>query len=238
MEWLFSIQDVLTSSLSSLVLEYRDCIPTPSLKTSIVIYEKFQNIDKHIQFKIERSDNTESLSLLDFKIQISPTGKIYTCFYRKPTTTNLLVHFKSALLLSAKTNYIRNKIKRIHNRCSEEKDKITHTGQFINILRNNDYKTSITRCLDNKKSRKLHRPFNTCFLKLPHFSEIITKEIRRAIYKEGLKIHLDYFGPLLRQYQTKKNDNTITTCTLANSPIRDPKICQKTYTIYRLICLK
>ena len=94
------------------------------------------------------------------------------------------------------------------------------------------------RHLNNKKSRKLHRPSNTCFLKLPHFSEIITKEIRRAIYKEGLDIQLAQPGPSLRQYLTKKNNNTITTHTLANCPIRDPNIYQKTYTIYRLICLK
>ena len=36
------------------------------------IYEKFQNIDRYIQFKIEHPDNTGSLSLLDFKMQISP----------------------------------------------------------------------------------------------------------------------------------------------------------------------
>ena len=36
----------------------------------------------------------------------------------------------------------------------------------------------------------------------------------------------------------KKNHNTITTCTLANCPLRDPNRCLKTYTIYRLICLK
>ena len=139
---------------------------------------------RHILFKIEHPDNTGSLSLLDFKMPISPTGKNYTSFYRKPTTKNLFVHFKSAFTLGAKTNYIKNKIKQIHDRGNEDKDKITHTAHFINTFRNNDYPTSITRHL-NKKSRKLHRPFKTCFLKLPHFSEIITKEIRRAIYKEG-----------------------------------------------------
>ena len=57
---------------------------------------------------------------------ISPTGKIYIYFYRKPIAKNFFEYFKSALPLSAKTNYITNEIKRIHYRCSEEKDKITH----------------------------------------------------------------------------------------------------------------
>ena len=97
-------------------------------------------------------------------------------FYRKPTSKNLFVHFKSKLPLSAKTNYIRNEIKRIHNRCSEEKDKITHTAHFINPFRNNYNPTSITGHLKYKKSRKLHTYSNPCLPKLSHFSEIITKE--------------------------------------------------------------
>ena len=55
-------------------------------------YEKFQNIDTHIQFKIEHPDNTGSLSLVDFKTQISPAGKIYTSFYWKAATKNLFVY--------------------------------------------------------------------------------------------------------------------------------------------------
>ena len=66
---------------------------------------------RHFQLKIEHPGNTGSLSLLYFKIQISPTGKIYISFYRKPTTKDLFVHFKSALPFSAKTNYIRNEMK-------------------------------------------------------------------------------------------------------------------------------
>ena len=81
----------------------------------------------------------------------------------------------------------------------------------------------IIQHLNNKKSQKLHTPSNTCFLKLPHFSEIITKEICRAIYKEGLDIQLAHSGASLCQYLMKKNNNTITTCTLADCPIRDLK---------------
>ena len=75
---------------------------TSSSEEATAIHEKFQNIDRHIQFKIEHPDNTGSLSLVNFEIQIPPTGNIYTSFYRKHTTTNLFVHFKSALPLSAK----------------------------------------------------------------------------------------------------------------------------------------
>ena len=55
---------------------------------------------------------------------------------------------------------------------------------------------------------------------------------------KGLDIQLAQSRPSLHQYLMRKNDNTFTTCTLANYPIQDPNICQKTYTIYYLICLK
>ena len=58
------------------------------------IYEEFQNIDRHIHFQIEHPDNTGSQSLQDFKIQISPIGKIYTSFNRKLTTKDFFVYFK------------------------------------------------------------------------------------------------------------------------------------------------
>ena len=108
----------------------------------------------------------------------------------------------------------------------------------MNTLRNNGYPTSYIRHLNNRKTRTLHTHSNTCFLKLPHFSETITKEIRKAIHKEGLDIQLAHSGPSLRQHLTKKHKNVITACTLANCPIRDPNTCHKTYTIYRLTCSK
>ena len=79
-----------------------------SSEEATAMYAKFQNTDRHFRFKIKHPDNTGSLSLLDFIMHISPNGKIYTSFYRKPTNKILMVHFKSALPLSAKINYIRN----------------------------------------------------------------------------------------------------------------------------------
>ena len=104
--------------------------------------------------------------------------------------------------------------------------------------KNDDYPTPITQHLNNKKTRKVHRTSNTCFLKLPRFIEIMTTEIRRAIDKKGLDIQLAHSGPSLRLYLRKKNNNTITTRTLANCPIRDPNICQNTHTINCLSFLK
>ena len=45
-------------------------------------------------------------------------------------------------------------------------------------------------------------------------------------------------GSSLHQYLMKKNNNSVTTSTLASCPIRNSNICQKTYTIYHSICSK
>ena len=164
-------------------------------------------VDKrHIQIKIEHPDNTGFLSLLDFKIQISLTYKICTSFQKKPTTKNFLVHFKSALPFCTKTNYIRNEIKQIHNRCSEEKDKITNTAHFKTPSE------TITWHLNNKKSQKQHKTSNTCFLKLPYLSEIITKEIHRVyifLKVEELYCELNYYD---QKFLLKKEKCTLYPC--------------------------
>ena len=49
---------------------------TSSSEEATAIYAKFQNIDRHIQLKIETQCYLKVLSLLDFKMQIAPTGKI------------------------------------------------------------------------------------------------------------------------------------------------------------------
>ena len=72
---------------------------TSSSEETTAIFEKFQNIDKNIQFKIEHQDNIRSLSFLDFRIQISPTGRIYTTFFETPPLKTFLCisdqHFHS-----------------------------------------------------------------------------------------------------------------------------------------------
>ena len=41
---------------------------TSSSEKATAIFKKFQNIDRHIQFKMEHPDDTGSLSLADFKM--------------------------------------------------------------------------------------------------------------------------------------------------------------------------
>ena len=70
----------------------------------------------------------------------------------------------------------------------------------------------------------METPSNTCFLKLPYFSRIITKEIRWAIYKEALDIKLAHPDP----HYTNTKQRKIQYCHnmhLANCPVRYPNIC-------------
>ena len=69
---------------------------TSSSEEATAIYEKFQYTDIYIQFKTGHPDNTGSRSLQDSKMQITSTGKIYTSFYRKPTTKKPLYAFQTS----------------------------------------------------------------------------------------------------------------------------------------------
>ena len=85
-----------------------------------------------------------------------------------------------------------------------------------------------------------YTPSNTCFLRLPHFSEkiITTAPIRSAIQREGLDIQLAHYGPSLRRQLSKNNYKNSTNCTLANCPIRDTGMCHEVYVVYQLKCSK
>ena len=98
---------------------------TTSIDEATPIY-KFQNTDRHIQFKREHPDNIESLSLLDFTMQISTTASI-----ENPPLITYLWISKQNIHSVPKQISLKNEIKRIHNRFSEEKDKITHAAHFI-----------------------------------------------------------------------------------------------------------
>lgn len=213
-------------------------IITYSREEAINIFHKFNNADPNLKFTIEHPDSSESLSLLDFKIQIKKNGAICTEFYRKPASKRLFVHFKSALPLKDKLNYAHAEISRIQDKCTNISDKHTHTNNFLQTLSLNGYPNTILSSL--KKKKRNTRPFsNNCFLKLPFLSDKISSSIRKAIRSEGLNIQLIHTGSTLRQQLNRKHpSHTPSPCSLSNCPISHTGLCFKNHVVYDLQCAK
>ena len=213
-------------------------ILTSSRDEASNIAEAFSSVDKNIRFDMEHPDNTGTLPILDFRLKILGKAGIHTEFYRKPSSTDLFVHHKSALPHGAKIGYIRNEVARIRSKCSREEDQITHTTHFKATLNANGYPASFTKRMRHTSNPRHHTPSNTCFLRFPHFNEKITAAIRRAIKKEGLDIQIAHYGPSLRRKLSKNQNKTTTACTLANCPIQDTEICHEVHVVYQIQCCK
>ncbi|XP_052834550.1 uncharacterized protein LOC128251599 [Octopus bimaculoides] len=204
------------------------------------IFTTVSNTDMNIKFTIEHLDITGSPSLLDFKLNITEEGKIHTEFYRKAASRDMFVQYNSALPLGAKIVYARNELAHIQGKCSRTGDKVAHTTRFLDILKTNGYPRSIVNRLKypRRPTRRTQRKHsNTCFLKIPQFSERITTAIRRAIRK-GLDIQLAHSGPSLRGHLAKKRTRDNNQCTLTNCPIRDTDLCQRVNVVFRIQCNK
>jgi hypothetical protein len=71
-----------------------------------------------IKFEIEHPTKSNSISLLDYTIQIGADGKVAFDFYQKKAKANLLPHYESALPSDMKRSILKNEIKRRDERCS------------------------------------------------------------------------------------------------------------------------
>ncbi|XP_052831170.1 uncharacterized protein LOC128250360 [Octopus bimaculoides] len=88
-------------------------ILTTSREEAERIFTTFNNMYMNINFTIEHPDITGSLSLLDFKLNITEEGENHTKFYRKAASTDMFVQYNSAFPLGAKIGYARNELLRI-----------------------------------------------------------------------------------------------------------------------------
>ena len=87
-------------------------------------FELMNKADENIKFEIEHPKSNNSLSLLDFTLNInSRSGQVKFCFYKKASKKNTFPHANSALPLQTKHNIIRNEANRIEERCTDEEVK-------------------------------------------------------------------------------------------------------------------
>ena len=108
------------------------------------ILKHLNNQHPNIIFEIEHPDNQNSISLLDFKLQVNKSGKIETEFYQKQAKIDILPNYKSAIPLNSKINIIRNEIKRRKEKCSDPEKTTKHLNIFKETLNRNGYKIVIS----------------------------------------------------------------------------------------------
>ena len=94
-----------------------------------------------IKFEMERPAANNSISLLDFKIQIREDGMVNHQFYQKKAKTKLIPHFRMAMPSNTKRSILRNEVIRRKERCSSPSKTAIYIREFKETMRINGYPT-------------------------------------------------------------------------------------------------
>ena len=198
------------------------------------------NLHPKLKFEIEKPEITpsgHSLSLLDFKVTISKDGRSSFEFYKKTAKKPIFVHHRSAIPKKSKINFIHNERKRIEDKCSTKTIARKHQNSFDDVLRLNGYPESI---IDQTKHSQNHlknpRPLNTewSYLKIPYLSERLNYRITSIFRNEGIPVRVVHKSYTLRRALSHNNKER--TCTRANCPISDTKLCLTRNAVYQITC--
>ncbi|XP_077125312.1 uncharacterized protein LOC143782087 [Ranitomeya variabilis] len=106
--------NLLFRSHSLCWLRYIDdvfCLWTGPLDSLMAFSEQLNSVRAELQFTLNFS--TSQISFLDTMIIRSPTGKLSTDLFSKPTDTNSLLHYQSCHPLSTKNSLPRSQFKRV-----------------------------------------------------------------------------------------------------------------------------
>ena len=197
------------------------------------------NLHPKLKFEIEKPEITpsgHSLSLLDFKVTISKNGKSSFEFYKKTAKKPIFVHHQSAIPKKSKINFIRNERKRIEDNCSTKTIARKHQNTFDDVLRLNGYHESTIQIKHSQNHQKNPRPLNAgwSYLKIPYFSERLNYRITSIFRKEGIPVRVAHKSYTLRRALSHNNKER--TCTRANCPISDTKLCLLRNAVYQITC--
>ena len=162
--------------------------------------------------------------------------------YTKQLASGNTLKKDSWLHSSVKSNFVKQSILSVHERCSEtlSKDKVTQSEkQCLNTLKANGY--SEKDFVMAKRPTRKNNKDNTdkCVLKLPYISDSLVRKINYLIRKHRLNVRFVSCGNkklrnVLKTKSTiKKHDN----CKVCNQ-LPEKFNCEKTCVVYQFTCNK
>ena len=159
-------------------------------------------------------------------------------FTKKQQKKTIFVHYQSAIQKTSIINFLRNERKRIEDKCSTKTTAKKHQNNFDGVrLRLNGYPESI---IDQTKHSQNHqkdpRPLSTewSYLTIPYISERLNYIITSIFRKEGIPVRVAHKSYTLRRALSHNNKER--TCTRANCPISDTRLCLLRNAVYQIMC--
>ena len=163
-------------------------------------------------------------------------GSTTSDFYKKKAKKALFTHFNSALSRRTKVNMIlTNERKHINSRPSKALSKVKHKFlakfYFFNPQQFIDETEVSEHSIRNNNN-------NTDWLysRMPYISGTIDSKLKSIFKKEGIPFRVTPGSTILKQIlkQLTKPE----TCSRANCPIADDKVCNLKGVVYKITCVK
>jgi hypothetical protein len=184
-----------------------DClVMTNSREDATQIHTLFNTYDPNIKFEIEHpTDNTSSLSLLDFTVTCSLNGLSFHPF-KKAIRSDIFMSGDTALPTHIKNNVILNEWTRIRDRCESEEDMRRERELFIIKLKSNGHLNIPFLKLHTHPNRRQHnsnpnRP--VFYLKIPFVNDHVNSMVRKCFRNSNYNIRITHKGRNLSQILRK-----------------------------------
>ena len=166
-------------------------------------------------------------------------GSTTSDFYKKKAKKALFTHFNSALSRRTKVNMIlTNERKHINSRPSKSLSKVKHNEKFEKVLRTNGYPQQFIDETEVSENPIRNNNNNTDWLysRMPYISGTIDSKLKSIFKKEGIPFRVTPGSTILKQIlkQLTKPE----TCSRANCPIADDKVCNLKGVVYKITCVK
>ena len=189
-----------------------------------------------IHFDLEHPTDQRTLSLLDFSVTVNPEGSVCFNFFQKRAKKPLFVNYASALPTRMKRAIVLNEVSRISARCTSSENRDNNIDRFRAVLRVNDYPASfINRETTFTPSRRPRSPTTYFYLRLPFISDSVNSRIARIFKRNNLRVRLFHRSSHLRSSLKRRE---VKPCTLSNCQMTSSGLCNATYCVYELQCLK
>jgi hypothetical protein len=203
---------------------------TKNIEEGEILHAGFNNNNYGLKFTIEKPDVYNSISFLDFRIEITEEGEAIFNFYRKPSRKNNFINSETALPENTINNVIQQEWQRIQHRCSKPSDLNKHYNEFKNRLAINGHKNKVHY---NNRTRAIRNQDQKFFLNIPFLSNTLEYKIRKALRDLNLNIVISHKSTQLKQLLSVKRNND--TCHLTGCKLKND-LCLVRGTVYHIKC--
>ena len=160
--------DINHSSETKVFLRYVDDIVRTvigDIKVTGKLLDAVNNLHPNLQFKLETTDDKNSLPFLDMSINVQPEGNIFCTWYQKPSDTATILNNRSCAPLQHKKSILQGTKYRLFRATSKweafhealtKKEEIWERNQYPRHWVGNNVKDTINQ-LRNEEQRKGHR---------------------------------------------------------------------------------